>query len=78
MMGQEFLKQDKIIYFATACFVFDGLVAVFCAFVFFWTKSQTVYISFIAVVVLILWVIFVLYCPDTPKFLYEKGKYLEL
>jgi hypothetical protein len=39
MMGQEFLKQDKIIYFATACFVFDGLVAIFCAFVFYMTKS---------------------------------------
>jgi len=39
ILGQEFLKKEHAIYFAATIFVFDGFVAIFGAFFFYFTKS---------------------------------------
>ena len=77
-MGQEFLKKEHAIYFAAAIFCFEGLVAILSAVIFWGTKSQAFYMGFLGVNISVIWVVFMVYCPETPRFLYEKGQFLQL
>jgi len=78
IMAQEFTSKERAIHLAAAFFIFDGVAAVACSFVFYTTKSQTVYISFLAETLAVLLIIFWVVCPESPKFLYEKRRYSEL
>lgn len=78
IMGQEFLPRSYGIYLAAATFVFDGLCAMFCSFIFYTTKSQLAYTSFLAITVTFFLIFFALFCPESPRYLYEKKKFDEL
>jgi MFS family permease len=78
MMGQEYLRKEMAIYFSAAIFVADGSMSIFCAVVMATTRSQNVFILFIAIVIAVFWILVYLYCPETPKYLYEKKQYREL
>lgn len=66
------------IQFAAFAFIFDGLCAVLCAGVFFLTRNQDVYMAAIVLVVTFFLISFALFCPESPKFLFEKKRFEQL
>lgn len=78
ILGNEFVTKRYSIYFAAGTFTFDGLFLIFTAVFFREFKSQNSYLAIIGVFVAISTLLVWAFCPETPKFLYEKERWTEL